>query len=132
LWNIGFQLAVAATLGLVLYAGPLKAAFERQASRFLAVESAQKWSQPVGEYILYTLAAQVLVLPIIVYYFQRISISSLIANPLILPAQPPVMILGGLALLVGTIYAGGDDLLPAGTVVGLDSLAFCGIYHPYG
>jgi competence protein ComEC len=43
-------------------------------------------------------------LPIIIYYFQRISLSSLIANPLILPAQPPVMILGGLALLAGTIY----------------------------
>jgi competence protein ComEC len=104
LWNIGFQLSFAATLGLVLYAEPLKAAFERQASRFVAVESAQKWSQPVGEYILYTLAAQVLVLPVIIYYFQRVSISSLIANPLILPAQPLVMVLGGLALLVGTIY----------------------------
>jgi competence protein ComEC len=103
LWNIGFQLSFAATLGLVLYAEQLKTAFENWAARFVAVETAQKWSQPVGEYIIYTLAAQVLVLPIIIFYFQRISISSLIANPLILPAQPPVMILGGLALLAGTI-----------------------------
>jgi competence protein ComEC len=104
LWNIGFQLSFAATLGLVLYAEPLKAAFERLASRYVPVETAQKWSRPVGEYFLFTLAAQVLVLPIIIYNFQRISLSSLIANPLILPAQPPVMILGGLALLAGTIY----------------------------
>ena len=104
LWNVGFQLSFAATLGLVLYAEPLKTAFERLASRYVPVETAQKWSRPVGEYILFTLAAQVLVLPIIIYYFQRISLSSLIANPLILPAQPPVMILGGLALLAGTIY----------------------------
>ncbi len=104
LWNIGFQLSFAATLGLVLYADPLKAAFERLASNYVTVETAQKWSRPVGEYLLFTLAAQVLVLPIIIYYFQRVSVSSLIANPLILPAQPPVMILGGLALLVGTIY----------------------------
>ncbi len=104
LWNIGFQLSFAATLGLVLYAEPLKGAFERLASRYVPVETAQKWSQPVGEYVLFTLAAQVLVLPIIIYNFQRISLSSLIANPLILPAQPPVMILGGLALLAGTIY----------------------------
>jgi competence protein ComEC len=104
LMNIGFQLSFAATLGLILYAEPLKEAFERLASRFVTVERAQRWSRPVGEYILFTLAAQVLVLPIIVYNFQRLSLSSLIANPLILPAQPPVMILGGLALLAGTIY----------------------------
>ena len=104
LWNVGFLLSFAATLGLVLYADPLKGAFEQLASRFVPVERAQKWSRPVGEYILFTLAAQVLVLPIIIYYFQHISLSSLIANPLILPAQPPVMILGGLALLAGTIY----------------------------
>ncbi|UCF27220.1 MAG: ComEC/Rec2 family competence protein, partial [Chloroflexota bacterium] len=104
LWNIGFQLSFAATLGLVLYAEPLKAAFEKLASRRVTVETAQKLSRPVGEYFLFTLAAQVLVLPIIIYYFQRFSISSLIANPLILPAQPPVMILGGLALLAGTVY----------------------------
>jgi competence protein ComEC len=104
LWNVGFQLSFAATLGLVLYAEPLKGAFERLASRYVPVETAQKWSPPVGEYLLFTLAAQVLVLPIIIYNFQRISLSSLIANPLILPAQPPVMILGGLALLAGTIY----------------------------
>jgi competence protein ComEC len=104
LWDVGFLLSFAATLGLVLYAEPLMKAFEKLASRILTVERAQKWSQPVGEYLLFTLAAQVLVLPIIVYYFQRISLSALIANPLILPAQPPVMILGGLALLAGTIY----------------------------
>lgn len=104
LWNVSFQLSFAATLGLVLYAELLKDAFERLASRFVTVETAQKWSLPVGEYFLFTLAAQVLVLPIIVYYFQRVSLSSLIANPLILPAQPPVMILGGLSLLAGTIY----------------------------
>ena len=104
LWDVGFLLSFAATLGLVLYAEPLKEAFEKLASRIVPVERAQKWSRPIGEYILFTLAAQVLVLPIIVYYFQRISLSSLIANPLILPVQPPVMILGGLALLAGTIY----------------------------
>ncbi|MGB7095210.1 MAG: ComEC/Rec2 family competence protein, partial [Anaerolineales bacterium] len=104
LWNVSFQLSFAATLGLVLYAEPLKAAFERFAARFVPLERAQKWSPLVGEYLLFTLAAQVLVLPIIMYNFQRISLSSLIANPLILPAQPLLMILGGLALLAGTIY----------------------------
>jgi competence protein ComEC len=53
---------------------------------------------------LFTLAAQVMVLPVIIYHFQRVSLSSLLANPLILPVQPPLMMLGGLALLAGTIY----------------------------
>jgi len=104
LWNISFQLSFAATLGLVLYAEPLKEAFERIAARFVALERAQRWSPAVGEYLLFTLAAQVLVLPIIIYHFQRFSVSALLANPLILPVQPPLMMLGGLALLVGTIY----------------------------
>ena len=104
LWNIGFQLSFAATMGLVLYADRLKEAFERLASRFVTLEIAQQWSLAVGEYLLYTLAAQVMVLPVIIYHFQRVSLSSLLANPLILPVQPPLMMLGGLALLAGTIY----------------------------
>ncbi len=43
--------------------------------------------------------------------FQLLSLSSMIANPLILPAQPPVMILGGLAVIVGLIYVPLGQLL---------------------
>lgn len=104
LWDVGFQLSFAATLGLVLYASPLKDTFEGFASQFVSLEKAQKLSGPVGEYILYTLAAQLLVLPLMIYYFKSFSISSILANPLILPFQPPLMILGGLALVMGTIF----------------------------
>ena len=45
------------------------------------------------------------------YYFQRLSLVSLLSNPLILPAQPAVEILGGLALILGLIW------LPLGQVV---------------
>jgi competence protein ComEC len=58
----------------------------------------------VGEFLLFTIAAQLTTLPIILYYFQRLSLISLLANPLILPAQPPVMILGGLSTMLGLIY----------------------------
>jgi competence protein ComEC len=43
-------------------------------------------------------------LPIIAYHFQRISLVSIIANPFILPIQPPVMVLGGLAVLLGMLW----------------------------
>jgi len=72
---------------------------------------ARQIAAPVGEYLLFTLAAQLLTLPITLYHFQRISLSAVLVNPLVLPAQPPVMILGGLAVLLGMLW------LPAGQFV---------------
>ena len=43
-------------------------------------------------------------LPVILYHFQRLSISSLLANPLILPPQPLVMVLSGAAVLAGLVF----------------------------
>ena len=104
LWDVGFQLSFMATLGLVLYAEPLAGWFTGYASRWLPLESAHRLAQPVGEYLLFTLAAQMTTLPLILYYFQQLSPVSLLANPLALPAQPPLMVFGGLAALLGTIY----------------------------
>ncbi len=104
LWDVGFQLSFAATLGLMLYATPLQEAFKRLAGRFLPASHLQQASRLIGEYFLFTLAAQVTSLPVVLYHFQRLSLTSLIANPLILPAQPAVMVLGGLALILGLIY----------------------------
>ncbi|HEY2981243.1 MAG TPA: ComEC/Rec2 family competence protein, partial [Anaerolineales bacterium] len=58
---------------------------------------------PLSDFVLLTLAAQITTLPIMAYHFQRISLVSLIANPFILPAQPAVMILGGLAVFLSLI-----------------------------
>jgi competence protein ComEC len=104
LWDVGFQLSFMATLGLVLYAEPLAGWFTRLASRRMPLDSARKLAQPVGEYLLFTLAAQITTLPLMLVYFQQLSPVSLLANPLALPAQPPLMVLGGLAALLGLIY----------------------------
>lgn len=101
--DAGFQLSFAATLGLVLFAEPMQESFIRLAERRLSTENARRLAKPVGEYLLFTLAAQITTLPIIAYHFQRISLSSILANPLILPPQPLVMILGGIAVAVGLI-----------------------------
>ena len=61
-------------------------------------------TRPVSEYVLYTLAAQLTTFPILIHHFQRLSWTSFFVNPLILPAQPPVMVLGGLALLAGMAW----------------------------
>lgn len=104
LWDVSFQLSFAATLGIMLYAEPMTNWFVKTVSRYISPIQAEKFAGPVSAYFLLTLAAQITTLPLIVYYFQRISITSLIANPLILPAQPAVMVLGGLSILVGTIF----------------------------
>lgn len=104
LWDVGFQLSFGATLGLVLYADPLKAAFVRTVGRWTTSERATRLAGPVGEYALFTLAAQVTTLPLTAAYFHRLSLVSWIANPLVLPAQPAVMVLGGLATLAGSIW----------------------------
>lgn len=104
LWDVGFQLSFAATLGLVLYAEPMQAAFAAWLGRRLPPERARAASGLAGEYLLFTLAAQFTTLPIILYHFQRLSFSAIPANLAILPAQPPLLVLGGAALLAGLLW----------------------------
>lgn len=104
LWDVSFQLSFTATLGLVLYAQPLGEAFTRLASRRIPIETARRLAGPVGEYVLFTFAAQITTLPVLAYHFGCISLAALIANPLILPAQPLVMIASGLAVILGLVW----------------------------
>ncbi|MDF1520751.1 MAG: ComEC/Rec2 family competence protein [Brevefilum sp.] len=101
LWDVGFQLSAAATLGLILYAQPMEERFIKFASRWMEEEKAKTIAGPVSEIFLFTLAAQLMTLPIIAYHFGEVSWLALIANPLVLPPQSLVMLLGGLALLAG-------------------------------
>jgi len=110
-WDVGFQLSIAATLGLVLYAQPLEEHFMRIAERKLPEKQAEKLVGPVSEFLLFTIAAQVMTLPLMIYHFNGVSWLALIANPLILPVQSLVMILGGLAMLAGMILPGLGDIL---------------------
>jgi competence protein ComEC len=124
LWDVGFQLSFGATLGLVLYADPVKTAFVRSVSRWTTSERAAQLAGPFGEYALFTLAAQVTTLPLTAAYFHRLSLVSWIANPLVLPAQPAVMILGGLTALTGSIW------LPLGRPLAWIALAVRRLHQP--
>lgn len=103
LWDVSFQLSFAATLGIMLYAEPMTSWFVKTTSRYIPKERVEKLAGPVGEYFLFTLAAQLTTLPLMIYYFKRISLTALLANPLILPAQPALMVFSGLAVVVGMI-----------------------------
>jgi len=111
LWDVSFQLSFTATLGIMLYAEPFTHWFTNFAARFIPSDKANRLVGPVGEYFLLTLAAQLTTLPLMIFYFKRISLSALIANPLILPAQPPIMVLGGLSVLAGMLLKPVGQLL---------------------
>ena len=78
----------------------------------------------MGEYVLLAFAAQITTLSVIAYHFNCISLVAFLVNPLILPAQPPLMIVGGLALLVSLVTQ------PLGQL--LAYLALRGIHHSCG
>ena len=103
LWDVGFQLSFTATLGLMLYADGLTQWTRRQLLRVADRQTVRQIMAVISEAVLITLAAQVLTLPLILGYFRQLSLISLPANALILPAQPGVMIWGGLATIVGMI-----------------------------
>ena len=112
LWDVGFQLSFAATVGLVLYTEPLERIFEQALVRFTSTEQAQQVVGLVNEALLVTLAAQITTTPIILGCFGRLSLVTLVTNFLILPAQAGVMIWGGIATLLGLVVQ------PLGQIVG--------------
>ena len=104
LWDVGFQLTFSATLGLVLFGDRMQNWFSEYCNEHFDEEKSRRISGPVSEYFLLTLAAQVMTIPILVSHFQRISLSAVLANPLILPAQPLIMTLGGAAMVSGLMF----------------------------
>ena len=103
LWDVGFQLSFAATLGLVWYADPLQCRTIVALSRLLPENVVKRITAPLADYLLFTIAAQITTLPLIVYHFHQIPLMTLPANLAILPAQPPIMVVGGLSLLLGKL-----------------------------
>lgn len=104
LWDVGFQLSFFATLGLILYAEPFSQFANRIITKYFPTSTAERFAQLFSEFVLLTLAAQLTTIPIMAYHFQRISLVSFIANPFILPAQPAVMILGGIAVVLSVVW----------------------------
>ncbi|MFN8384274.1 MAG: ComEC/Rec2 family competence protein [Anaerolineales bacterium] len=103
LWDIGFQLSFFATLGLILYAEPFSNYTANLISRFSKQDNSAI-VKILNENVILTLAAQVMTIPLMAYYFNRISLISFVANPFILPVQPAVMILGGVAVFASLIF----------------------------
>ncbi|MGQ9627252.1 MAG: DNA internalization-related competence protein ComEC/Rec2 [Anaerolineae bacterium] len=112
LFDIGFQLSFAATLGLILYTPLIENGLARLLSKLLAGEKAKKVLTALNDVFTVTLASQLFILPIVVYYFKRLSLIGQLTNFLVLPAQSGVMVWGGIATLLGLLY------LPLGQIAG--------------
>jgi competence protein ComEC len=104
IWDVGFQLSFFATLGLILYAEPFSQFTARLLARYFQLSTVEKIVQPLSDFVLLTFAAQLTTIPIMAYHFQRLSLVSFVANPFILPAQPAVMILGGIAVILSLVW----------------------------
>ena len=118
LWDVGFQLSFFATLGLVWFASPFQEAFKNYAAHYIPEEHLQRVADWTGEYFLFTIAAQITTLPVLLYHFHQVPFALLIANPLVLPAQPPLMGFSAAAMAAGLIW------LPLGRIVGLVAVPF--------
>jgi competence protein ComEC len=111
IWDVGFQLSFAATLGIILYAEPFRTRVDQWLLNHMHADWVKRLSRPINDYLLLTIAATVTTLPILLFYFHRLSLFSFPANILILPVQPALMVLGGISVLAGMI------LLPLGQLI---------------
>ncbi len=111
LWHLGFQLSFAATLGLITLYPMLWKGWQTLREK-LGWAGRRSPVQILEEIVLVTLAAQCWTLPILLYQTGQLSLATLPANVLVLPAQPPLLGLGALATLAGAVW------MPLGQALG--------------
>lgn len=87
-WDTGFQLSFLATIGIV-YFYPI-------VENYLIKKNK---TGGLGEIVFLSISAQIFVIPIILFNFEKLSLISPLANLLILPIIPLTMLLGFLASL---------------------------------
>jgi competence protein ComEC len=120
LWDVGFQLSSMATASLILFTPGITAFLARFWSGFrggfLTGDPLPSRSDVGGtavattlvqgllaDGLVATLAANVLVLPLIVHYFGRLSLISLLTNLVIVPVQPLILLWGSVGVLIGAV-----------------------------
>lgn len=93
LFSVSFQLSFLATLGLIIFGNKIVEFLKKITKR----ESF--FVDDLGT----TISAQVFVLPIVSYYFGRVSIISFLVNPLVLWTVPVATILGTFYIIIASI-----------------------------
>jgi ComEC/Rec2-related protein len=95
IFDIGFQLSYLATLSLILFASPISERLKE--NKFIS-----KLPQYIQEIISTSIAVQLVLAPLIIYYFQSAQIWALIANIIFTPLVTLILILAvfGLGFIV--------------------------------
>jgi competence protein ComEC len=98
--DVGWQLSFAAVIGIAIWSEPIATLLRER----LAAEP-ERWrlAGPLAEGAGLTIAATLATGPLMAYHFETVSLASLPANLLVLPAVPPVMWLGMLAAMAGQL-----------------------------
>lgn len=103
LWDISFQLSFLAVLGLSMFSGPLSVRVDALLEKLFPAGTARFLSGTLSEPIVASLAAQILTTPLIVLYFQRLSVISLLVNLLIGPVQAVLLFAGAIAAILALV-----------------------------
>jgi competence protein ComEC len=131
--NVGWQLSFAAVLGILLLAAPIREWLlvrldqgpapgpvegdAHGARRGGRTQGRGLWRRALAEGIAVTVAATLATAPLIAYVFEEISLTSLAANVLALPAVAPAMWLGMVSAALAQIPG-----VPLAPLNGLDAL----------
>ncbi len=97
--DIGFQLSVAATAGLLAWGSAL--------TRRLLGAAPGRPRRWLAESLGVSLAAQVATLPLVLFHFGRLSLVSPVANLVVAPIVAPAMLVGAVALVAGLVVGAG-------------------------
>ena len=109
--DVGWQLSFAAVLGIYLLAGPIRDALLGRAG------ARGGWRRALAEGAGVTVAATVATAPLIAFYFEEASLTTLLANLLAMPAVAPAMWLGMVSAAAAQVPG-----LPLAALNGLDAL----------
>jgi len=113
LFDLGFQLSFAATVGLLAFGGPMRGAAQTWLEGRLSPGTARSAVRWLEDTVLLTLAAQLTTWPLIALQTGEVSLVALPANALIVPAQPAVMGLGALTAALGSVWPAAGRLVGA-------------------
>jgi competence protein ComEC len=98
LFNPSFQLSFSAILSLILIYPPLKRTVDN-------LQIKTKWLNWFLIFCVTSLSAQIGTLPFTLTYFNRLSVSALLANLVVIPVSGAIVALGILTLFVGSLFS---------------------------
>jgi competence protein ComEC len=122
--DVGWQLSFAAVLGILLLAAPIRDRLLARRGRSRGHHGTAPppgavgpWRRALAEGIAVTVAATIATAPLIALVFEEISLTSLVANVLALPAVAPAMWLGMVSAALAQVPG-----IPLSPLNGLDAL----------